>query len=163
MKPIFENFAYPTDEEVIDAILSVPEHFADLAITAANVVPGVGAQTQTGIAGETITAGQPLYIKASDANMLWRCDNDADVFTPVCVGIAAVGGSRGQKILYYTTGSINLGATLVVGETYVVSGNVGMIAPVGDLSPADSLTYLGYATTTALITLNILPTGVLHG
>ena len=40
---------------------------AAISITAANVVKGTGAQIETGIAAETITAGELVYKKASDS------------------------------------------------------------------------------------------------
>ena len=58
------------------------------------------------------------------------------------------------------TGSIDLGATLTVGETYVVSTNVGAIAPIGDLTTGDYTKILGVATATDALKLGIYNSGV---
>lgn len=87
-----------------------------------------------GIAGETITAGQPVYKNSADSNRLYR--SSALVLAQAqVVGIALHGASAGQPLAYATGGDINLGgSTMVLGTVYVVSGaNVGGIAPSADL------------------------------
>ena len=66
----------------------------------------------------------------------------------------------GQRVFYQTSGKINVGATLTVGETYVLGDTAGAIYPIGDLGSGDYVTYLGYATTTSLLQLMITATGV---
>lgn len=129
---------------------------ADLSITAANVAPGANARKETVTAGATITAGTPVYkdtadndeYKASDADAAGTADSD---------GIALTGSSDGQPLVIQKSGgSINLGATLVVGQVYVVSTTAGGIAPYADLLSGDYVTILGVATSTSLLKLTII-------
>jgi hypothetical protein len=55
---------------------------------------------------------------------------------------------------------INLGATLAVGEVYVVSAALGAIAPIGDLVSTNFVTPIGTAITTSVLAFNPQPSGV---
>ena len=121
---------------------------ANLTQTAANV--GVGASSgrvRIVQAGEAITQGMPVYESAgkwyqADANVL-----AASQATSIAMSAAAADNdpliiARGAGAL------INLGATLTVGETYVVSRTKGAICPIGDLVAGDYPCILGTAQTT---------------
>ena len=126
---------------------------ADISITAANVLR-VSGNVSRGTAGDTITAGMPLYKDSTDSDSLKPADHDAEA-SAACVGIALHGASDGQPIEYLLPGTdatasvINMGATLTVGEIYVVSTNAGGVAPEGDLGSNDYVTVLGVAKTAA--------------
>ena len=123
---------------------------ANLTQTSANV--GVGdskSRVRIVVAGESITRGMPIYETAgkwyqADANV--QASSQA---TAIAQSSAAIDGalliSEGADAL------INLGATLAVGETYVVSATKGAICPIGDLTTGDYPCVLGTATTTAFI------------
>lgn len=130
---------------------------ADLTITGTSVVP-VDGTTGHYLAGETITAGQPLYLSAS--NTLMVADANDTAVKAAVVGISLNGGSAGQPIKYQSGGTINLGATLAVGVIYVVSATVGKICPVTDMAAASYCTILGVATTAANLKLCIFASGV---
>jgi hypothetical protein len=134
---------------------------AALTQTAANVVSGSGTvRKTTGVAGGTITAGMPVYKDLTDTSKLKAARANAAV-TAVCAGIALTGSASGQPIVYQSTGNINLGATLAVGETYVVSDAVaGQIVPIGDLGSGDFVCILGVATSTSILALDIHVAGV---
>jgi hypothetical protein len=132
---------------------------ADLSVTAANVVPASGYQFVDGTAGETITAGQPLYLKASDTRY-WKADSDASSATATVIGIALNGSSAGQPVRVQTGGDINIGATLTVGEIYVLSATAGAICPEGDLVTDDFVSILGVATTASNLKLRVFVSGV---
>ena len=131
---------------------------ADLSITAANVgVNETAAQIQIVQAGEAVTQGQPAYQTAAkyyqaDANDTEAKAEALGVFlTPAAIdGYAAI----------VTRGKVNLGATLAVGETYVVSATKGGIAPIADLTTGDYVTILGVASAADSIDLNIQPSGI---
>jgi hypothetical protein len=67
-------------------------------------------------------------------------------------GYFSVSKSNGQDV--------NLGATLAVGQIYVVSATKGAIAPYADLVTNDYVIILGVATTTSLLRQLFSPTGV---
>lgn len=126
-----------------------------LSQTAANVV--TTGTKKNGVSGGTITAGMPVYRDAAASNVLKACRANA-AGTASCDGIALTGSSATQPITYVESGaSVNLGATLVVGETYCVSDAVaGQIVPIGDLGTADYATILGVATSASLLKLSII-------
>ena len=129
---------------------------ADLVITAANVALSSGS-TGEATAAATITAGQALALDSSGDAIL--ASDATDAATAACVGIALHGASAGQPIKYANAGSINLGATLSLGKVYVLSTSGG-IAPVDDIASTEFITVLGVATTTALLKLSIIQSGV---
>jgi hypothetical protein len=129
---------------------------AAISQTPASVVL-VSGTPATGTYGATVTAGMPIYRDAADSNQLKPCRANA-AGTANCDGIALNNGADGQPGHYLPTGSvINLGATLVVGQTYSVSDAVaGEIVPNSDLGTTDFVTNLGVALTAANLMLSIV-------
>lgn len=134
---------------------------ADLTITATNVL-NISAPISAGLAGEAITAGQAVYLKAADGK-LWKARSAAAGTTEEGnpVGIALNGGSAGQTIAYAANGGdINIGATTVKTTTYVLSATAGGIAPQADLVSTDKIVRIGHAkNTTGTLTVDIKNTG----
>lgn len=132
---------------------------ANLTQTAANVAAGSsGTRVQLVQAGEAITQGQPVYL-ASDGKYYQTDANDTAVKAQA-KGIAISPAALDGYFLMANDGLINLGATLAVGQVYCVSATKGAIAPYGDLTTNDYVTILGVATTTALMDIDILISGV---
>lgn len=130
---------------------------ADLTITAANVRAESDARIQTGTAAETITPGDALYNNSSSQLALADATDAAkDALVGVSVGYA----DAGEKLAYVTSGGMDVGATLTVGEAYGCSPNAaGGIAPTSDLGSTNYVSFLGIATTTTRLVLGILNTG----
>ena len=132
---------------------------ANITQTAANVAAGSSAtRVQLVQAGEAITQGMPVYL-ASDGKYYQTDANDTAVKAQ-SKGIAVLPASTDGYFLMAVDGLINLGATLAVGQIYCVSATKGAIAPYGDLTTNDFVTILGIATTTALMDINIVISGV---
>lgn len=132
---------------------------ADISQTAANVKAGASTtRVQLVQAGETITQGQPVYL-ASDGKYYQTDANDTAIKAQA-KGIAVTPASTDGYFLMANDGLVNLGATLAVGQVYVVSATKGGIAPYGDLTTNDFVTILGVATTTALMDINFIISGV---
>ena len=125
---------------------------ADLVITPADVVRYDGSQTDSGIAGEAITAGQTLY-KHSDGK-LYKADCSTAVKARA-VGVALNGAAANQPVAFIRSGGLNPGAAVAVGTIYGVTDTAGGIGPVADRGTGDYLTILGVAVTTSRIDLNI--------
>lgn len=121
----------------------------DISITAANVVKGVGSVVEQGIAGATITQGQAIY-KDADAGT-WKLADADTLIASQASALALTAASSGQPIVVLTSGPITIGATMTVGETYVVSTTAGGIAPLSDLASGDFTTHIGIATTAAVL------------
>lgn len=139
--------------------IASPLFAVDLSITAANVAASSGAQYADGTAGATITAGQAVYLDAS-ANTYKLADCDATASTAAIGGIALNGASSGQPIKIQTAGTITIGATVTVGEIYVLSGTPGGIAPEGDLAQADRVVLVGVGVSSSQIALRLYNSGV---
>jgi hypothetical protein len=126
---------------------------ADLSITAGNVLKTSGSVTN-GIAGATITAGQSVYLDTTTNKWkLAQCDGTAAEAGSGGIGVALNGASDGQPLQVLTAGPYNPGATVTVGQTYVVPRTAGNIAPISDLASTDRVTLLGVATTASELTL----------
>lgn len=137
---------------------------ADLSITAASVLAGTGATTRRGQAGETITAGQAVYLDTGDSQ--WKLA-DSDSATAAVrgegsagLGIALNGASDGQPITVLTEGPITIGATLTAGVAYYLSDAPGGICPVGDLATGDYPAVIGIATSTTVLNVDPNASGV---
>lgn len=133
----------------------------NLSQTAANVslTSVSGSRIEKGIAGESLTQGQPVYLLASD-NRHYQCDADITAVEAACVGIVLTPAGDEEEFVIVKSGStIDLGATLTVGETYVVSATKGAICPIGDLGSGSFPTILGVATTSGKLPLNIVASG----
>jgi hypothetical protein len=110
---------------------------SDIAITAANVLPGSGAVLQTGTAGETVTQGQALYQKAADSKWYKADCNSATAEVRVAKAFAVTGSTAGQPVVVQTGGQITIGGTVANGITYFLSGTAGGIRPVADNTTGD--------------------------
>jgi len=133
---------------------------ADLTVTAASVLFTSGTKVSSYNAGEAITAGQAVYLKASDSE-LYKAQADGTSAEATAVGIALHASADGQPLTYAAQGStINIGATTAKTTTYVVSATAGGVAPQADLVSTNYITRLGYATATdGTFKVDIVATG----
>lgn len=133
---------------------------ADLTITAASVIAGSDANTESGTAGATITAGQAVY-KSSTSKKWLLADNDsATAEVRQMGGIALNGASDGQPIVVHKSGDLTIGATLTAGTAYYLSATPGGICPLADVASGDYVVQVGLAKSTSVIDVDIQYTGV---
>jgi predicted transcriptional regulator len=131
---------------------------ADLTITAASVVNS-SCQVGHALAGETITAGQVVYLNATDGKV-YKAQCDGTTAEANAVGVALNGGAAGQWIAYGNNGTLVIGATTVKTTTYVLSAAAGGIAPQADLVSTNKVVRIGHATDVAgTLVVNIQNTG----
>jgi len=131
---------------------------ADLSITPANVVPST-TNFARGIAGAAISAGDALKIDTANNNKLALASNDTEA-NSIVEGIAVCDAAADQPVNYVKQDQgLDLGATLTVGETYVLSAS-GAIAPIGDLTSGDYVSIIGVASATDSIKLSIFSSKV---
>ena len=133
---------------------------ADLTITAANVAPDAGYTFRDVIAGATITAGQPVYLDATDSNKAKLADNDASASTAYAIGVALHAALNTQPLRVITGGTYTHGGSSTTALIYVVSATAGGIAPAADLASGKYTTVLGVAISATKIKLNIFPSNV---
>lgn len=133
---------------------------ADITITAASVLSGAGATIEKGTAGATVTAGQAVYKAASDSKFKLADSNHATAEVKEPYGIALNGASDGQPLSVLTAGLITIGATLVAGTAYYLSETPGGIQPAADLATGEKVSQIGIATSTTVMTVRIIKSGV---
>ena len=130
---------------------------ADLVQTAANVKLNAGASVLVGTAGETLTQGQPAVLSSGK----WVRARATTAALANCSGIVLTPAALDEPVVIAKPGTrINLGATLVVGEVYVVSATLGAIAPIGDLVSTNFVTPIGTARTSSVLAFNPHPSGI---
>lgn len=133
---------------------------ADLTITAANVVAGSNPGTDTYLAGETITAGQALYL-ASATKKFMKADADSGTAeAKVATHIALNGASANQPVQGQKSGTITIGATMTAGATYFLSGTAGGICPDADVGAGENVCLIGIALSTSVLSLSFRAPGV---
>lgn len=135
---------------------------ATLTVTASQVQPGSGAPVETATAGATITAGQVLYKDSTDSNKMKLADANGTQAVATVAGIALNGAASGQPVRYQKSGSITIGAgaSMTVGEIYVLSATAGGIAPEADITTQnDYVVTLGVATSASVLKLAIQNSG----
>lgn len=127
---------------------------ADLTITAANVKL-VSGTTRTTVAGAAVTAGQVVY-KANATGKALLSDNDSATAEIRSIdGLALHAAAVDQPLTLAQNGAVvNLGATLVAGTDYYLSGTPGGICPRADVVGGDDPIRIGIALTTANLQLD---------
>jgi hypothetical protein len=132
---------------------------ADISITAANVVAASDAVRESGTAGATVTAGQPVYLDPSDMKYKLADSNGAAALR-VPSGIALNGAANNQPLVIQKGGDITIGGTLTPGVAYYLSDTPGGICPVADLGTGEYPCILGIAKSATVLSVNIQPSGV---
>lgn len=129
---------------------------ADLSITAASVVPGSGAKEETGIAGESITAGQVVYKDSADNKFKLADTDSATAAARIPYGIALHAASANQPLTVLTSGSITIGATIAAATPYFLSGTAGAICPYADVASGDYTCLIGMGLSTTVLNVSFL-------
>lgn len=125
---------------------------AALSITAANVGVKGPCQLEVVQVGEAVTQGQPGYQLASDS-LYYKADANASAASAAARGIFLTAASTNGYAVLARSGSINLGATLTVGETYFVGATAGEINPSADVTTGWYPRLLGQAISASELTL----------
>lgn len=135
---------------------------AALTITAANTTLVTTAENNIGegIAGGTITVGQPVYKDSTDSEKIKIADADASAAASTVVGISLHAALAGQPIKYLRSGRLSFGAILTVAQPYFLGDTAGSIIPFGDLNSGDYTVLLGFAISTSVMQVQIVNSGV---
>ncbi len=118
---------------------------ANLIVTPGNVKYSSGALQVIGIAGASITAGQPLYLDIDGTYKLAIATTRAEADFK---GVALCNSYPGQPVvLARYDPDLDIGSSsLDKGQIYCVSATVaGAVAPVSDLIAGDYVTIVGIA------------------
>lgn len=123
---------------------------ADIRLTPNTVVDRVTA-------GETVTPMQPAY-KASGGEFYKSANTSA--LLADCVGLFLTHGEDGIEVEIVRKGLVQVGSGILTINTAYCVGAAGLIIPYGDLASGNFGTFLGWATTTSLLDLQIQASGV---
>lgn len=130
---------------------------AILTQTASSVAKVSGASV-TKNAGLAVTAGNPIYEDATD--LLLKPASSLTAATANVRGIALNSAAVGQPVTYLLSGgTITIGSSVQPGRAYFLSSTTGGICLESDLTIGDFATFLGFATSTTVLTLNIIAGG----
>lgn len=132
---------------------------ADITIAAATVGYGVGAKIKSFLtAGETISPGEPVYLKASDSKY-WLALNTTEAAATV-VGIALTEAVADAQFSALVSGPLtDSSAPFTEGKAYELSSTAGGVAPAGDAGSTDYGTGLGVATSSSTLQVAISVSG----
>ncbi len=126
------------------------------------VLPGPDADIiYNAVVGQAVLAGQIVHEDPADGK--WRLASNANVTSPRRVGVALQSAPTiGQTIDVQWGGSVLGTATLVVGETYIISATAGSAAPVADILTTAYTSILGAAKSATELKLRPLVGVVAH-
>lgn len=137
---------------------------ANLTITVGNVIAASTASKASSLAGETITAGMPVYTHTD--GLYYKADTDTALHAAV-TGISLHAASANQPLQIITSGALTLGSILTKGSLIYLSVDVGVMnqlldgdSPDGFLTSNDFRTVLGTATSTTVMNVAITQSGV---
>jgi len=126
------------------------------------VQPGTNAVKRHGVAGEAITAGEPVYVTTAGLVMRAQADDTAEAAAAVGIAISSAEAAN-QSVSYVTQDNdFTVGGTVAVGASYYVSATVGGIAPEADLATGDYATLIGVGKSASKIHLKPIVTGAQH-
>lgn len=131
----------------------------DITITPANVKKGTDAQTEQGIAGATITAGQAVWRDTGNKYQL-ADNNHATTAARTPRGIALHAAFLDQPLQIQRSGDITIGATVTAGAAFYLSDTPGGICPVADVGSGENVSLIGLAKSTTVLTIDIQAPGV---
>jgi hypothetical protein len=130
---------------------------ADVALDATTVLPGTAAVLGDGIAGEAITAGQPIYLNPADSKY-YKCDNDVAGGVPARVAaVAATTAPAAGMPIKFNTRDDNYkpGFAVTAGQTVWTSSTAGgMTVTAADNTSGKYVGVLGVGKTGGYMKLN---------
>lgn len=112
--------------------------------------------------GEAVAIGDVVYLNTVDSKY-HEADASTEAEAKASHLVLSAAATDEYAVLMKLDSSvplqIDVGATLTVGTTYVVSATAGAIAPESDLSSGEYVTHLGVASTTSLLDIKLNVTG----
>tara|TARA_R100001463_G_scaffold2401_4_gene10157 strand:+ start:8043 stop:8465 length:423 start_codon:yes stop_codon:yes gene_type:complete len=139
---------------------------ATITLTAANVRVGASGTSNVGVAGESLTPGDFLYLKAGDGKY-WKAVNSSQAEADI-VGVALTYASADSNVAFLVivdqvTYLNHSSAVFTQGKTYTVSDTSGKIFDAADIGSSDYVTVAGVAASTTSLLLFKGTTGGITG
>jgi len=139
---------------------------ATITLTAANVRVGASGTASVGVAGETVSVGDFLYLKAGDGKY-WKAVNTTEAEANI-VGVALTNAAADGNVAYLNivdqvTYLDHSTAVFTQGQTYVVGDTAGTVMDAADIGASDYVTVAGVAASTTSLLLFRGTTGGISG
>lgn len=128
---------------------------------ATTVTAGVDAEIRQGLAGETIVAGEVVYLNAAGRYMKALANGTA--IQAEVVGIAINGAGDGQPLQVVVKGTVNGLTGLKPGSIYALANVAGDVADVYSTDLTEDTSYVsvvGVATTATAMKVGVVNSGV---
>ncbi len=116
---------------------------------------GVGTPTQSMTAGETLAAGDFVYINTSDSNRIYKAD--ADAIGKKAIGYVLAAASVAASVTVYFEGINDQLSGLTVGSDYFLSATAGGVTTTVPSSAGQIAQYLGTAISATAIPFKFSP------
>lgn len=133
---------------------------AELSITSTAVFPGSNAVKEMGLALETLVPGKVVYKDATTDKFGLADSNSATAGIRTPYGVCISGGLANQQVVVQRSGNLNMGAVVVVGESYFLSDTPGGLCPEADLGAGEYVSRIGVGINTTTIKIEISVSGV---
>lgn len=133
---------------------------ADISITGTGVKL-VGGPTEDIIAGAAIAGGQIVYEEAASSKAKLSDNDSATAEVRAIRGMALHAAAQDQPLRLAKNGAlVDVGAVLVAGTDYYVSGTPGSICPRADVTTGHDPLRVGMAETASRLRLDFADPGV---
>ena len=134
---------------------------AEVTVTEADVARRAdGVQVTVGTAGEAITQGQFVYLKASDGKY-YKAGAASTAEVAAAVGMALTPAAAiDDPIDIATSGDVDPGGTLTATEVYAIETTLGSFGPHSGLASGEYGTVVGVATAADTLRLGFIVSGV---
>lgn len=112
---------------------------------------GVGTPTLSLTAGESLSAGDFVYINTSDSNKVYKADADAGA--KFAIGYVLASAADEAAVTVYFEGINDQLSSLTVGAHYYLSATAGAVTATKPSSAGQTVYYIGTAISTSSIPL----------
>lgn len=133
---------------------------SDFVITNTAVVAADNAVKESGLAGETITAGKAVYKSPTTKKWMLADSNSATPAAKTAGGIALNGASLNQPVTVAKSGDITMNAVLTAGSAVYLSDTPGGLCPDADVGAGENVCQIGIAKSTTVLAVRITAPGV---
>lgn len=113
---------------------------------------GVGTPTQSMTAGESLSAGDLVYINTSDSNKVYKAD--ADAVAKAAIGYVLTSGTSNNPVTVYLEGINDQLSGLTVGLMYYLSATAGGVTTTKPSTAGQIVQYVGVAISTSALAFN---------
>lgn len=133
---------------------------ADYSVTNTAVVAADNAVKESGLAGETITAGKAVYKSPVSKKWMLADSNSATAAAKTAGGIALNGASMNQPVTVAKAGDLTMNAVLTAGVAVYLSDTPGGLCPDADVGAGENVCQIGIAKSTTVLSVKIVAPGV---